>query len=306
MSRNDSSRESVNNIGAEQILEPYESCNLSEIFLNRVQSEEEFRDIAQLLYKAQKAVTQMPYLYPESAKIIHKNARIGIGITGITQSLHKLHWLAPTYQHIRAFDTLWSKQRGWNTSIKITTVKPSGTLSLLAGSSAGVHPAFAPYYIRRMRIASNNALVPYARHHGYHVAYQKNFDGTDDYTTCVIDFPCHVADAIYAKNMTAVEQLALVKQIQTLWSDSSVSVTVYYRKHEVPAIQEWLKAQYETSVKSVSFLLHSDHGFVQAPYEEITQEHYAELMARIVPLTPYNEYLELDTDECATGTCPIR
>ena len=294
-----------NKNGAEQILEPYESCNLSEIFLNNITSSQELYNVARLLYKTQKAVTQMKYLFDESTRIINKNARIGIGVTGITQSLDKLEWLDLVYTKLREYDKVWSKERGWNKSIKITTLKPSGTLSLLAGSSPGIHPAYAPYYIRRMRIASNHTLVAYAKAHGYEVEYQKNFDGTDDYNTSVISFPCKV-EALYARDVSAVDQLELVKKLQTVWSDSSVSVTVYYRLHELPAIQAWLQKHFETSIKSVSFLLHNDHGFIQAPYEEISAAQYDAMNSFVLPLTSFQEFIELDLDECATGACPIR
>lgn len=296
----------VPNPCAEQILEPYESCNLSEIFLNNITSLEELQEVSYLLYKAQKAVTQMNYIFPESKEIINKNARIGIGITGITQSLDKLEWLDATYSYLREKDKEWSTKKGWPESIKITTTKPSGTLSLLAGSSPGVHPAYAEYYIRRVRIVSEHSLTQAAKENNYPVEYVRNFDGTEDYTTKIISFPVHVKNAIYAKDMSAVRQLNLVKTIQKVWSDSSVSVTVYYRKEELEDIQQWLKENYEDNIKSVSFLLHQDHGFDQAPYEEITKEEYEDLNSSIIPLLYMNDQLDIDDQDCSTGACPIR
>lgn len=295
----------VPNPCVEQILEPYESCNLSEIFLNNIESQEELNQVATLLYKGQKAVTQMRYLFDESAEVINRNARIGIGVTGIVQSLDKINWLDTTYKHVRAFDEVWSAANNWPKSIKITTLKPSGTLSLLSGSSPGIHPVYSEYYIRRMRIASNHQLVAYAQVIGLNTEYAVNFDNTYDYNTMIIEFPMHVPGAIYAKDMSAIQQLELTKKLQTIWSDSSVSVTVYYRKNELDDIKQWLKENYENSLKSVSFLLHNDHGFNQAPYEEIDAEHYDKLYKPdIIPIDEMNTDL-LDSD-CATGACPIR
>jgi ribonucleotide reductase alpha subunit len=290
----------------EQTLESYECCNLAEIPLNNVRSLEELKEIARLLYKTQKAVAAMPYIYEQTEKIVHKNMRLGQSITGITQSLDKLVWLDETYEYLREFDDYWSAENGWNKSIKLTCVKPSGTVSLLTGSTPGVHPAFAKYYIRRVQVASDSPLVAYMNIHGYHTEYLRKLDGTFDYTTKVIEFPVYFERAVYAKDMTAVRQLELVRAIQEEWSDNAVSVTVYYRKEEIPEIQKWLQENYETSVKSVSFLLHSDHGFDQAPYEEITEEQYNTILDNLFELTPFNDYVDMSEDECVSGLCPVR
>ena len=294
---------------AEQILESYECCNLAEIFLPNVRTLEEFTDIAILLYKTCKAITRMPYLYKQSEEVIHRNSRIGIGITGIVESVDKAEqWANNVYTLLRAFDKQWSKEIDSPQSIKLTTVKPSGTLSLLAGVTPGVHPAYAQYYIRRVRMGSEDPLVDICRSKGYTVEYARNFDGSIDYGTSVISFPAKSGSkAILAKDMSAVAQLDLVKKIQTLWSDSSVSVTVYYRKEELPAIQKWLADNYETSVKSVSFLLHSDHGFDQAPYEEISEEVYTSMIQSLSLVGSFSgDGGMLDLDDCSTGACPIR
>lgn len=288
----------------EQTLESYECCNLAEIPLNNVDSLEEFKEIATLLYKTQKAVAAMPYLYEETEKVVHKNMRLGLSITGITQSLDKLQWLDIVYTYLRRFDEAWSVKKGYPKSIKLTCVKPSGTVSLLTNSTPGVHPAFAEYYIRRVRIQSDHFLVDTARKHGYHVEYVRQFNGDLDYSTSIIEFPVHVPNAIYAKDMSAIDQLELVKTIQTLWADNAVSVTVYYKIEEIPLIQEWLKANYEQSVKSVSFLLHTGHNFAQAPYEEITQEDYEKRSKSFIPIVA--EVGSIVEEECATGACPIR
>lgn len=229
--------------------------------------------------------------------------RLGMSVTGVCQSLDKVEWLDEAYVTLRAFDSEWSKQRGWNPSIKLTSIKPSGTVSLLTGSSAGIHPIYAPYYLRRIRIASDHALVPYVEAHGYKTEFARKFDGTEDYTTRIIEVVCK-ANGLSAKDMTAIQQLELVKKLQTLWVDNSISVTVYFRDTELDTIKQWLQDNYETSIKAVSFLRHNDHGFDQAPYEEITQEQYESVL--YVPLTSFNEYIELGDEECIAGFCPIR
>ena len=296
---------------AEIILGDKECCNLSELYLNNISSQEELLEAATLLYKTQKAICDLPFIHEETNEIVHKNMRIGIGVTGICQSLNKLEWLDPTYKALRKFDKVWSKQCGWPESIRLTTVKPSGSLSLLAGSTPGVHPGFSRFFIRRVRMSSGDALVSTCRQLGYHIEYAKNFDGTESRDTVVVSFPCeYSAETVLAKDMKATDQLELVKKMQTLWSDNSVSVTVYYKKEELSEIREWLKNNYTNCLKTVSFLLHSEHGFVQAPYEQIDEVKYNELKRKIKPLTNvmigYSEE-ELGGLGCeAGGVCPVK
>ena len=96
--------------------------------------------------------------------------------------------------------------------------------------------------------------------------------------------------------------------MQTEWADNAVSVTVYYRKEELESIKEWLSKNYDTGVKSVSFLLHADHNFPLPPYEEITSEQYGSLMKKIDISIPLSQAtgLDLTLDDCATGACPIK
>jgi len=285
-------------------------CNLSEIFLNNIENEEELNDCAQLLYKTQKAVCSLNYLHERTTKIVHKNMRIGIGIGGICQSLDKLDWLDNCYKELRKFDKEWSKKRGWPTSIKLTTVKPSGTVSLVSNSSPGVHPAYSKYYIRRVRMSSSDLLVQVCKDHGYKTEFQINFDNSVDRNTIIVEFPCHAGEnAILAKDMTAINQLELIKKIQTLWADNAVSCTVYYKKEELKEIKDWLNENYDNSIKSVSFLLHKeeDHGFKQPPYQEITEEQHNELIKNIKPFDNIKiENIPLENIECVGGTCPIR
>lgn len=285
-------------------------CNLSELFLNNILSKEELIDCAKLLYKAQKAITSLHYLHESTEKIVHKNRRIGIGIGAVCQSLDKLSWLHECYNELRKFDKEWSQKQGISESIKLTTVKPSGTISLLAGATPGIHPAFAQYYFRTVRIRSDDPLLEFYRESNHRIEFLKRFDQTIDHSTCIIYFPCKADDkSIVAKNMSALKQLDLLKNIQTIWADNAVSCTVYYRKEELNDIKDWLKKHYQNHVKSVSFLLHANHGFEQAPYIEISQAEYEESIKKINKnKKSFSNYVGelIDDTECVNGTCPVR
>jgi ribonucleotide reductase alpha subunit len=300
------SASNVSNCG-EISLGNFECCNLSELYLNNIETKEEALECAILLNKTQKAICAMPFIHEETNEIVHKNMRIGLGVTGICQSMDKLGWLDYVYKGLRKFDYQNSKERGWNPSIKLTTVKPSGTLSILAGSTPGVHPAFSSYFIRRIRMAANDSLVEICRDLGYHTEFARNFDGSENHDTIVIEFPCKFENALLAKDTTAIKQLELIKELQANWSDNAVSCTVYYKKEELSEIKEWLKANYKDNIKSVSFLLHSDHGFTQAPYEEIDEVQYEKMIKKVKPLVKIDTSNEMiDGIECEGGVCPIR
>jgi ribonucleoside-triphosphate reductase len=295
---------------AEQSLAPYETCCLAEVYLPNIKTIDRLKTVVSYLYKINKHSLTLPCHLKETEEIVHKNMRMGIGVTGYLQATgEQRQWLPEVYEFVRQLDKDYSKLHGFNESIKITTVKPSGTLSLLAGVTSGAHPAFSQYYIRRIRVASNSNLIPVCKAAGYPIEFQRNFDGTDDRSTMIVSFPTKVPEGtILAKDMTAIDQLEVITRLQKEWSDNSVSVTIYYRKEELPAIKDWLAKNYSTSVKTVSFLLHSDHGFQQAPMEEITKEVYEQLAANVKPIgtVSFKEEDIIGSDECISGVCPVK
>ena len=295
---------------AEQSLAPFETCCLAEIHLPNIKSQEELIEVAIYLYRINKHSLALPCHAKETEDIVHKNMRMGIGITGYCMATEEQQsWLEETYKELRDFDVHYSKEKGFPPSIKLTTVKPSGTLSLLSGVTPGAHPGYSHYHIRRIRMASDSALVQVCKQNGYKVEFQRNFDGSDDTNTVVVEFPCKFPEnTVVSKDMKALEQLELVKKLQTEWSDNSVSVTIYYRKEELDGIKEWLNSNYNNNLKTVSFLLHSEHGFDQAPLEEIDRQKYEDMVKSVKPITncEVNEEDIKGSFECATGACPIK
>ena len=293
---------------AEQSLAPYETCCLAEVYLSNIESKKEFIDVCKLLYRINKHSLSLPCHLQETADIVHKNMRMGIGITGVLQaSDEQRSWLKETYEELRKFDKEYSAKHGFPESIKLTTVKPSGTVSLLPGVTSGCHPAYSHYMIRRIRIAADHSLVQVCRDHGYPVEFQRNFDGTDDHSTMVVSFPFAYPEGTkIAAEMTAIDQLEVVKWLQAEWSDNSVSCTVYYKKEELPEIKKYLAKNYKNNHKSLSFLLHNEHGFQQAPLEEITKEAYDALVASTRLITKVEDASFEGDLECAGGVCPVK
>jgi hypothetical protein len=295
----------------EQGLWDYETCCLAEVFLPAIKTRKMFYKVLEMLYKVCKHSLRLPCHHPETEKVVHDNMRMGIGPTGLMMcSEEQLSWLDGGYKFLRKLDKEYSAKMGWPESIKLTTVKPSGTQALLRGVTPGAHanPA-GPYYIRRIQMSSSSPLVQVCKDHGYEVEYRKNFDATDDRTTVVVSFPCKVPEGTpIAGDLDPIDHLEFVKRLQTEWSDNSVSVTVNYRKEDLPRIRKYLEENFSENFKTLSFLCYNDHGFAQAPYETITKEEYLEMKARTTPITSLETVDEsiVGIEECEGGACPVK
>ena len=278
------------------------------MFLPNVKNKEEFLDILTLLYRVCKHSLQLKAHHPETHEVIQRNQRMGISLSGILQaSKEQLSWLDEGYRYLRDFDKRYSEINGFRPSIKLTTVQPSGTLALLPGVTPGIHPGYGQYMIRRITIAADHELVSLCREHGYPVDYKLNIDGSRDYNSVVVSFPFSYPEGtILADEMTAVSQLEWIRRMQAEWSDNAVSCTIYYKKEELPEIREYLAKHYRNNHKSLSFLLHTGHGFIQAPYEIITKEAYDELVSKVTPIGRVATAEFDGGDECASGVCPVR
>lgn len=291
-------------------LDNYETCCLGELYLPNIETYEELLRCIMFSYRMCKHSLNLHCSLKETEDVVHKNMRLGIGVTGYLQATEEQRsWLSDAYVWLRDYDKKYSAKNEFPVSIKLTTIKPSGTLSLLPGVTPGVHPNPAgPYYIRRMRISADSALVRVCKQNGYHVEPQKQFDGTDDRTTMVVEFPCKVPETTpVASNFTWKQQIDNVIRLQREWSDNAVSCTVYYRKEDLPELKAYLEENLYDNIKTISFLLQSDHGFKQAPYETITKERYLELVKGTTRITSVDiKENEFEIEECLNGSCPIK
>jgi hypothetical protein len=167
-------------------------------------------------------------------------------------------------------------------SIKITSVKPSGSVSLLPGVSPGIHYPHSEYYIRRVRIASNSPLVEPMIKAGYHVetsVYGSNQEEKDK--TSIINFPVWERNFVRRKEDVSIwEQVKNAVDFQRFWADNNVSITVTFKPEEQNQIASVLEA-YEDTLKAISFLPLNEHGYEQAPYTEITKEEYEAMTSEI-------------------------
>jgi adenosylcobalamin-dependent ribonucleoside-triphosphate reductase len=270
---------------SEQTLESRELCCLVELFPSFHDSYEDFEKTLKYAYLYAKTVTLMPTHDEHTNQVLLRNRRIGTSMSGIVQAIKRhgrrnfFQWCGKGYNYLKELDKEYSDWLCVRESIKISSVKPAGTTSLLPGVTPGIHFPHSEYYIRRIRFQENSPLVTMLKEHGYHVEQDKYSP-----STVVASFPVKEEFFDRSKNdVTMWEQLELAAQMQQHWADNQVSVTVTFKPEEAKDIKYALEL-YETRLKSVSFLPIKDHGYEQAPYEAITKEQYEALMKGVTPI----------------------
>lgn len=294
---------------AEATLEDGEPCNLVEIFLSNLDSVEEFVEAAKLATRMAIRTTCTFYSHKKSAEVIARNRRIGVGITGLLNSpLFTEENLDLAYKAIDEEAEAYCAEMGIPKCIKTTVIKPSGTVSKVGDCLDGCHPAYSKYIIQRIRFSSSDDLVPLLRAAGHNVEMETFQDGKKNPDTVVVDFYVDSKDAPAADGgFDTWKQLDVLLKLQKHWADQAVSITVYYTKENLEQVKVWLKENI-SKIKSISFLLHQGHGFIQAPKEPITEEQYLVLSKDIreLDISTASEAKEMDNADCEGGFCPIK
>jgi ribonucleoside-triphosphate reductase (thioredoxin) len=296
----------------EQSLESYELCCLVETFPHNHESLEDYLITLKYAYLYAKTVTLGETHWPDTNRVMLRNRRIGCSMSGIVQfigarGIHELKkWCEEGYSKIEYYDAVYSDWLAIPKSIKKTSIKPSGTVSLLAGATPGVHFPENVYYIRRMRLSKHSDLLAPLKEAGYTI---EACVGSED-STMVVEVPVKVGDNIRSvKDVSIWEQIALAAFMQKYWADNQVSCTVTFTKKEADQIQNVLNF-YQYQLKGISFLPLLEHGgaYKQMPYESITSEKYDKMVSEIKTVkyrTIKNE--EADVEKfCANDVCELR
>lgn len=290
----------------EQSLESYELCCLVETFPSRAESMEDYMRTLKFAYLLGKTATLVNTTWMESNRVQKRNRRIGTSVSGITNFLEKhglealRMWLDSGYHEIQRWDSIYSSWLCVPRSIKTTSVKPSGTVSLLAGVNPGCHFPEFDFYIRRVRLAKNSMLVEPLIAGGYHIE-----PDVVDASSLVVEFPVH-NEGKSLKDVSIWEQVSLAVFLQKFWSDNQVSCTVTFRPEEASQIKVVLD-YFKYDLKSISFLPKLEAGvYAQMPYEAISKERYLDMMERIRPVN-FTEIMEDSVGEkyCSNDTCVI-
>ena len=301
----------------EIILRSKQFCNLTEIVAKSYDTAESLVEkmrLATILGTYQSTLTDFKFLSQEWKKNCEEERLLGVSITG--------QWDSRAVRDPKVLNTLreesitvnksYAKKLGINQSTCITCVKPSGTVSQLVDSSSGMHPRYANYYIRRIRISATDPL--------FHMIRDQKYPGVpevgqseDDANTFVLEFPVKAPkNAVVRSQMAAADQLKHWKMVKENFTEHNPSVTVYVKDGEWLNVANWLYDNWEM-IGGVSFLPDENHVYQLAPYEEISKEQY-EKMVKDLPAIDFSHILAYEKVDhtqgskelaCVGGTCEI-
>lgn len=300
---------------AEQSLESYEMCTLVETYLNRHDSLDDYKRTLKFAYLYAKTVTLLPTHWEETNAIMQRNRRIGTSMSGVanfadTVGLPTLReWMDGGYATIQQYDEVYSEWLGIRESIKTTTIKPSGTVSILAGESPGVHwTPGGEYFLRAIRFANTDPMLPLFKMANYRV--EPASESPD--TTSVVFFPIKSGAKRSEKDVSIYEKMSLAAIAQRHWSDNSVSVTISFDAEKEASAIGTVLHMYDGQLKTVSFLPQGNFTYPQMPYTQITEKEYEEEgTLKLFPIDFSGVYAGMGAEAigeayCTTDACEIK
>jgi ribonucleoside-diphosphate reductase alpha chain len=274
---------------SEIILRPYQFCNLSEVVLRENDTKKDIQrkvELATILGTWQSTLTDFKYLRKIWKDNTEEERLLGVSLTG--QFGHKFMsgkedlvsleaFLMTLRESARTKNKDEAEKIGIPESAAITCVKPSGTVSQLVGVSSGMHAWHSPHYIRTVRGAKGDPISTFLKEVGIPV----EDDVMKPNDTYVFSFPVKAPEgAIVRNDLTAIEHLNIWLVYQRAWCEHKPSITVSVKEDEWMEVGAWVYKHFD-EVSGISFLPHSDHSYKQAPYQEVTEEEYNDLVAKM-------------------------
>ena len=287
----------------EIFLQNYEACCLAEIYPAQFESSTDPNQAMRLITRYCLRQRLTPLIDPKADAAQKETMRIGVSLGGLCDFDWTPYQLGDWWQQVRTEANEYADVLGVARPRSTTTVKPSGTTSLMNGSSPGIHAPWDEHIIRRVRVAINDPMAAALSDAGVPFEYD-SYDNTSK--TLVFSFP-HKAPLARAtvQTQTLREQFERQRTVQEWWADNSVSATISFRDEDKSALPGMLK-EFVPSLKSVSCLPMA-HGYKQAPLESTDADTYHKLYAQINHAHPLTRGGDFDTVEgCAGGVCPIR
>jgi len=301
----------------EIILRSKQFCNLSEVIARAQDTEETLLQkikVATILGTYQATLTDFPYLSKEWKKNCDEERLLGVSITGQWDcaSIRNPETLQKLKLQAQETNKIYSQRFGVQESSCITCVKPSGTVSKTFDTASGMHPRYAKYYIQRIRISATDSLFKMLKDQG--IPYSPEVGQLmDTATTYVFEFPIKSPEgAITKDDITAIQQLEYWKMVKENFTEHNPSVTIYVGENEWIPVADWLYGNWEI-IGGLSFLPRSNHVYQLAPYEEIDQIRYHELLSKVshIDFSKILTYEATDETEiknelaCSAGECDL-
>ena len=300
-------------------LRPFQFCNLTEVNVSNVVSQEDYEArvrAASFIGTLQAGYTNFHYLRPIWQRTTEKDALVGISMTGIgSGAVLKLDMKAAA-KVVKEENRKTAELLKINPAARTTTVKPAGTTSLTLGTSSGIHAWHNEYYIRRVRVGKNESIYAHLKQYHPELVEDEYFRPHD---TAVIGIPQKSPEGSILRNESPIQLLERVKKVQQEWikpghrsgsNAHNVSATISIREHEWPAVGEWMWENKE-AYNGLSVLPYDGGTYIQAPFEDCTEEKYEELMESLKDVD-LSKIVEVDDNTdlsgevaCAGGACEV-
>ena len=300
-------------------LRPFQFCNLCEVNVSDVESQEDLEDrvrAAAFVGTLQASYTDFHYLRPIWQRTTEKDALLGVGMTGIGSGKVQKLDLKAAAKASREENERVAELIGINKSARTTTIKPSGTSSCVLGTSSGIHAWHNDYYLRRVRVGKNEAIYTYLSINHPELVEDEYFRPHD---TAVIGVPQKSPEGSILRSESPLQLLERVKWFNQNWikpghrtgmNTHNISATVSIREHEWASVGNWLWENRE-HYNGLSVLNYDGGSYIQSPFEDITEEKYNQLMetlhdvnlSNIVELEDNTEHAQ--EAACAGGACLI-
>ena len=300
---------------SEIILRDKQFCNLTEVVVREKDTEATLLNkvrLATILGTIQSTLTNFKFLSSEWEHNTEEERLLGVSLTGIMDckvtSNPDPKLLERLRDEARKTNTEYSRILGIQSSASITCVKPSGTVSQLVNSASGIHARHNDYYIRTIRMDKKDPIYTFLKEQGVEVEDEQFRPDS----TAVFSFPMKAPKgAILRNDKTALEQLELWLIYQRHWCEHKPSVTISVKDNEWVEVGAWTWKHFN-EISGVSYLPHTDHTYVQAPYQDCTKEEYEELLAKTPSTIDWSKFVEEEdntegaqTLACTAGGCEI-
>ena len=301
-------------------LRPFQFCNLCEVNVSDITTQEDLNErvkAASFIGTLQAGYTNFHYLRPIWQRTTEKDALIGVGMTGIGSGSAQKFDLKQAADLVKETNLIVAKQIKINASARCTTIKPSGTSSLVLGTSSGIHAWHNDHYIRRIRVGKNEAIYSYLAIYHPELLEDEYFRPHD---TAVISVPQKAPAGSIFRNESAIELLERVKSFYSNWvktghrtgqNTHNISATVSIKPDEWETVGEWMWDN-KSFYNGLSVLPYNGGTYIQAPFEDCSEEKYEEMLKSLTGID-LSKVIELvdNTDlsgelACAGGACEIQ
>jgi len=301
-------------------LRPFQFCNLTEINVSDIETQEEYNARAQaaaIIGTLQAAYTDFHYLRPIWQRNTEKDYLIGVSMTGIASGKVLQLDMPQAAKEVKDMNAQIANVIGIKPASRCTTVKPAGTTSLTLGTSSGIHAWHNDYYLRRIRVGKNESIYSYLTINHPELIEDEYFRPHD---TAVISVPQKAPEGAITRHESALDLLERVKQVHIEWvkeghrtgqNTNNVSATITIKPDEWEPVGEWMWEN-KHNYNGLSVLPYSEHSYKQAPFEDCTKEEYEALLPSLKEVD-LDKVIEIDDNTnltgelaCAGGACEIK